>query len=180
MVLKRLMGLLAGLVLLAACTNPNDLGEAPPDLGDFRLSHNIVVAPNLTKGPLSREASQADWIASVKRAVEERMRRHEGDRLYHLGIAVEGYVLAVPGVPVVASPKSALILRVTVWDDAKGEKLNPEPKVVTVLETISGDTVVGSGLTQSKEVQMLNLSRNAAKQIETWLVEQKAASGWFE
>ena len=89
-------------------------------------------------------------------------------------------MLAVPGVPILASPKSALILNVTAWDDAAGKKLNAEPHLVTVVESISGATFLGSGLTQSKEVQLQNLSRNAAKQIENWLVRQNQKLGWFE
>jgi len=96
-----------------------------------------------------------------------------------LGISLEGYVLAVPGVPLVASPKSALIFNVTAWDDAAGAKLNDEPEQITVIESFSGETVLGSGLTQSKEVQMRNLSRNAAKLIQNWLVRQKYQEDWF-
>ncbi|QYX57727.1 hypothetical protein K1T73_04880 [Roseovarius sp. SCSIO 43702] len=173
--------LLAGIGLLAlmACTNPDDLDRAPVDLGAFELGHNVVVAPNLVKGPASREAGKEEWIAAMEKAVEERFGRYEGERLYHLGIAIEGYVLAVPGVPVVASPKSALIVNVTVWDDATQQKLNAEPETITVLETLSGETVIGSGLTQSKEKQMENLSRNAAKLIQNWLRRQYLNEGWF-
>jgi hypothetical protein len=80
----------------------------------------------------------------------------------------------------VASPKSALILNVTAWDDAAGKKLNDKPHLITVMESISGNTILGSGLTQSKEVQMANLSRNAAKLIEAWLNRQNDELGWFE
>jgi len=176
----RLLALLVALSALASCTNPNDLDKAPVPLGDFRLGHNVVVAPNLTKGPASREASKEEWIEAMKSAVDERFSRFDGDSLYHLGISVEGYVLAVPGVPIVASPKSALIIKVTAWDDAEGVKLNEEPETVTVVESISGPTLLGSGLTQSKETQMSNLSRNAAKLIQNWLVREHNANGWFE
>lgn len=176
---RRFFLLLAG-VALAACTNPNDLDDAPVYLGDFHLGHNVVVAPNLTKGPASREASEEEWIASLTEAVNARFSRYDGTRLYHLGISVEGYVLAVPGIPLVASPKSALIVNVTVWDDAVQQKLNDKPETVTVVESISGNTILGSGVTQSKEVQMANLSRNAAKLIQNWLVRQNDAEGWFE
>ncbi|MFB9148679.1 hypothetical protein [Roseovarius ramblicola] len=169
-----------GLLAVTACTNANDLDEKPVYLGNFRLGHNVVVAPNLTKGPASREAGKQEWIDSVTKAITDRFTRYEGSKLYHLGVSVEGYVLAVPGVPVVASPKSALILNVTVWDDAAGRKLNEKPELVTVLESISPRTVIGSGLTQSKEVQMEHLSRNAAKLIETWLNRQNDNLGWFE
>lgn len=165
---------------LAACTNPNDLDEAPAYLGNFHLGHNVIVAPNLTMGPASREASKEEWIAAMTSAIDERFSRYEGTRLYHLGISVEGYVLAVPGIPLVASPKSALIVNVTAWDDAAGEKLNAEPETITVVESISGNTLLGSGVTQSKEVQMENLSRNAAKLIQNWLVRRNNAEGWFE
>jgi hypothetical protein len=89
-------------------------------------------------------------------------------------------VLAVPGVPFVFSPKSALILNVTAWDDAAGKKLNKTPHMVTVVESASPATMLGSGLTQSKETQLENLSLNAAKQIETWLKRQNDTLGWFE
>lgn len=177
--MTRWIALVLALVTLSACTNPDDLDRAPVDLGDFALGHNVVVAPNLTKGPASREASKEEWIASMKQAVDERFSRYDGARLYHLGISIEGYVLAVPGVPVVASPKSALILNATLWDDARGVKLNEKPEQITVIESISGETILGSGLTQSKEVQMTNLSRNAAKLIQNWLVREKFKQGWF-
>ena len=68
----------------------------------------------------------------------------------------------------------------TAWDDAKQTKLNAEPEQITVMESISGNTILGSGLTQSKEKQLDNLSRNAAKLIENWLVRENAENGWFE
>ncbi len=176
--LFRVLSLLA-VVGLAACTNPNDLDRAPVDLGNFELGHNVVVAPNLTKGPVSREASKDEWIAAMKLAIDERFGRYDGTRFYHFGISVEGYVLAIPGVPLVASPKSALILKITVWDDKSGKKLNDEPEMITVVESISGNTIISSGLTQSKEKQMENLTRNAAKLIQNWLVRQRANEGWF-
>lgn len=165
---------------LMACTNPNDLDKAPTYLGNFHLGHNIVVAPNMVKGLASREATEEEWTAAITEAVDNRFRRYEGSKLYHLGISVEGYVLAVPGVPVVASPKSALVVQVTVWDDAAARKLNVEPEQFVVLETISGPTILGSGLTQPKDVQMENLALNAAKQIESWLVRQNNEADWFE
>lgn len=178
--MTRWMALLALVAALSGCTNPDDLDQAPRYLGNFAMGHNIAVAPNITKGPASRDASAEEWIAAMTAAMDERFGRYEGDKLYHFGISIEGYVLAVPGVPVVASPKSALIVRVTVWDDAAAAKLNDEPHQVTVIESFSANTVLGSGLTQPKEKQMENLTRNAAKLIENWLVRQNARKGWFE
>ena len=168
--MSRILILFALMFGLTACTNSNDLDKAPVDLGTFQLGHNVVVAPKMVKGPVSREASKEEWIASLHGAIAERFDRYEGDKLFHFGVSVEGYVLAQPGIPIVASPKSVLIINLTVWDDAKGKKLNEKPEQITVLETFSGDTLVGSGLTQSKEQQMLNLSRNAAKMIQDYLV----------
>ncbi|WP_113910623.1 hypothetical protein [Roseovarius dicentrarchi] len=175
----RLFAVAALLIGLAACTNPNDLDEGPAPLGDFKLAHNIVVTPNITKGPASRDASDAEWVAAMTKAIDERFSRYDGDKLYHIGVSIEGYVLAVPGVPVVASPKSALIVKVTLWDDAAGKKLNEKPEQITVIESFSGETWVGSGLTQSKEEQMTNLARNAAKLIQNWMMREKHQKDWF-
>jgi len=165
---------------VAACSpSGDDLDEGPVPLGNFKLGHNIVVAPKVVKGPLSRDASEEELTQALKGAIGARVDRYEGSSLYHFGVSVEGYVLAAPGVPLVASPKSAMIIRVTVWDDAAGEKLNEEPEQMTVFETLSGETAIGSGLTQSKEKQLENLSVNAAKQIELFLTKQRAEQGWF-
>jgi hypothetical protein len=175
----RIFALLSFVALVAGCTNPNDLDEAPVEMGNFSLGHNVVVASKMTRGPLSREASEDEWKEALTTAIGDRFGRYEGDRLYHFGVSVEGYVLAQPGIPVVASPKSVLIVLLTVWDDAAGEKMNTPPEQITIVESISGNTVFGSGLTQSKEVQMQNLSRNASKQIENFLVRRRKADGWF-
>lgn len=167
------LGLVAG---LAACDPTVDLDEPVEPIGDFRLGHNIVVADAPQLGPLSRKASREEWESTLKTAVARRMGRYDGEGLYHLGISVDAYVLALPGVPVVASPKSILIFGVTVWDDAKGGKINEEPHQITVLEHISGESVIGSGLTQSKQKQMENLSNNAARAIEKWLRKNPT---WF-
>lgn len=176
----RILAVIPLLFALSACTNANDLGDPPVDLGSFRLGHNIVVAPKMVKGPVSREATPQEWIDSLTGTIGERFDRYEGEKLFHFGVSVEGYVLAQPGIPLVASPKSVLIINLTVWDDAKGKKLNEKPEQITVLESLSGNSIVGSGLTQSKEQQMQNLSRNAAKLIQRFLQKQNAEQGWFK
>jgi len=177
--MMKALALIAGLLALTACTNANDLSDPPVDLGDFNLSHRIVVAPNLTKGPLSREASVEEWQAAMIKAIGERFDRYEGDRLYHFGVSVEGYVLAQPGIPIVANPKSIVIFNLTVWDDAAGKKLNEEVEQITVFESLSGETLLSSGLTQTREQQIENLSRNAAKMIQNYLVRMQREKGWF-
>lgn len=167
------------LPILAACSGAADLKEPPVDLGDFSLVHNIVVAPKVQKGPLSREASEQQLVDTMTLAIAERFDRYDGARDYHFGISMEGYVLAAPGVPLVFSPKSILIINVTVWDDALGRKLNDEPHQITVLETLGTGTIVGSGYTLEPEEQLRQLTQNASKAVERYLVSQMKEEGWF-
>ncbi len=172
--LVRLIAVLAT-ALLAACA-ADDLSQPPEDFGDFALGYNIVVAKNAKPVGPSRKATAEEWETALKKAVGERFTRYQGDKLYHIGIGVDAYALAVPGVPVVLSPKSVLALTVNVWDDTAQRRVNGEPKQFTVFEGLTGDTVVGSGLTRTREEQMATLSVNAARQINGWLVENAA---WF-
>lgn len=174
--LLRLPLLLAAAVFLSACADGRNLGDQRPELGNFRLAHNIVIAGAAVQGPLSRPAEASDWEDTLRAEVTRRFGRYEGDRLYHLAIHVDAYVLAIPGVPLVASPRSALIIGVHLWDDALGRPLNDERRQFTVLEHLSGGTFIGSGLTQSAEQQMQTLSRNAVLLIENWLAENPQ---WF-
>ena len=177
--LRRILILLAVLAV-TACTYESDLQEQPVDLGNFRLEHNVVVAPYAeTAGAVSRKASEEELTTAVRDAIAARFDRYEGSRRYHLGVSIEGYILARAGVPVVAAPKSAMIIRVTVWDDALGKKLNVPPEQMTILENIDGESLFGTGWTQTAEKQLAGLARNAAKAIETFLVKQNAEKGWF-
>jgi hypothetical protein len=175
--IRNLVVLMLSAVMLSACANGNDLDEPPVPLGRFVLGHNIVVAPELVKGPLSREADPEDFIAEMQKAIDARFGRYDGDKIINMAVSLEGYVLAQPGVPIVFSPKSIIIIRVTLWDDARGVKLNQEPEQITVFESFSADTLIGSGLTQSKEKQMRILTENAAKAIQTWMLKNPE---WFE
>lgn len=171
----------AGVALLAAltltaCASGRELREERAELGDFYLGHAIVVAENATIGPASRRASNEEWEEALTTEMRRRFSRYDGDTIYHLGVSVDGYVLAIPGIPVVAAPKSVLILGVSLWDDAAGVKINDTPHRITVLESLSGETVVSSGLTQSAEQQMQNLAQNAVLAIENWLA---ANPDWF-
>ena len=156
--------------IVAACAPAIDTTKPPEDLGNFRLGHNIVVARNPQLGPLSRRVTEAQWQEALTSAIADRFGRYDGSKLYHLGISVDGYVLAPPGIPIVASPKSVLIFTVTAWDDAKGVKLNEKAMQLTVLENLSEDTFVGSSLTQTAEQQMTNLSFTAARAVQKWLL----------
>ncbi|MBO9474866.1 MULTISPECIES: hypothetical protein [unclassified Shimia] len=167
---------LAALAVLVSCgAKSTEVTSEKLDLGDFTMGHNIVVAPDLQKGPLSRELPKEQWIASMKDAVDKRFGRYEGERLVHFGINLSGYMLAQRGVPLLLSTKSALILTVTAWDDRAGGKFNAEPREIIVLESFgSGTVVTSSGFTMSAEEQMANLTFNAAREIEQWLHENRA------
>lgn len=173
--LYRFSGLALCLGLVAACAK-NDLQDPPVPLGDFALGLNIVVADNVQKVPISRDATIEQWEATMIKAVADRFGRYNGIKLYNIGIAVDGYALAPPGIPVVAAPKSVLVITANVWDDAAQKKLNEEGKQFTVFESLSGETVIGTGLTRTKQQQMDALSYNAVKRVEGWLLENPE---WF-
>lgn len=162
--------------LVAACGGAGDLSKPPVPFGDFRLGYDIVVADKAESVGPSRKATPAEWKAALTQAIDARIRRYQGDKLYHLGVAVNAYALAVPGIPVVISPKSVLVISVDVWDDTAQRTVNAETRQFRVFEGLNGATVIGSGLTKTREEQMQTLSENAARQINDWLIENKA---WF-
>ncbi|MEL6453000.1 MAG: hypothetical protein AAFQ19_17240 [Pseudomonadota bacterium] len=177
-----MLRLVMGLVMLAglaACGGNADLDEAPVPLGDFRLVHNIVIAEKAQRGPLSRPATEEQLVAAVQGAMAQRFGRYDGASRYHFGVSVEGYVLAQPGVPLVLAPKSVLVINLTVWDDAAVKKLNDEPKQITVLETFGTAPLIGTGYTLTAAEQLQQLSENAAKAAERYLVQQRDQEGWF-
>lgn len=162
---------------LLACAEEEDLTKPPEALGQFRLGHNIAIADNVTRGPFSREMSETKLEASVQNAVAERLRRYDGDGLYHLGIVVGGLVLAQPGIPVVYAPQSVMIVDVTVFDNNTQQKLNEEPKRITAGEGIRNAVpLIGSGYVRSADEQLANLSEGVARGIENWLKENPE---WF-
>jgi len=173
----RIVAAAVAVAAVAGCSSSlDDLDGPVQPLGDFYLGHNIVVADNVTRGPLSREATNEELETAIRDAIDRRFRRFDGERLYHIAISVDGYVLAQPGIPVVAAPRSALIFGVTIWDDALETKLNETPHRITVLEDLSGDTLVGSGLTRTAEEQLAVLAYNAARATERWMRENMV---WF-
>ena len=142
--LRWISGLLM-LSVVASCSGSADLKDPPVPLGDFKLVHNIVVASKAQRGPVSRKVSEELLESTMKAAIAERFDRYDGAGLYHFGISIEGYVLAVSGVPLVA-PKSVLIINLTVWDDAAGKKLNQEPREIVVFETFGTDPMTKFGI----------------------------------
>ncbi|SFC84060.1 hypothetical protein [Tropicimonas isoalkanivorans] len=174
---RRLFTLLA-VAALAGCAGSGEVTrQGPPEpLGAFKLGHIVVVADDVKQVPPSRDVSADEWEAAMRDAIDARFSGHTGDQFYHIAVHVLGYSVAVPGVPVLLAPKSAMIIDVTIWDDEAGGKINAEPKQFTVLESVSPDFVVGTGYTKSRTEQVANLAANAAGQIEDWMRENE---DWF-
>ena len=176
--MKRALAAVALLAALAACSaEPEDLSLPPEPLGEFRLGHNIAIAENVVLGPFSRTLTETQLETSVQNAVAKRLRRYDGDGLYHLGIYVGGLILAQPGIPTVYAPRSVLIVDVTVFDNSTQKKLNDEPKRIQVGEGFRNAVpILGSGMVRSAEEQLENLSENLAREIEKWLLDNPE---WF-
>lgn len=158
------------LLALAACASSTSDLEGPTDpMGDFRLGHVGVVAPNLQKLLVSRDATQEEWIEAMTDALGQRFSRFDGDRYYHLGVSVEAYSLPPPIIP----GKSALALNVTLWDDAAQAKMNAEPKQIQVIK------VFESRISKNRDEQLTGLAEEAARLVEVWLREMQDSDGWF-
>lgn len=171
--------LASGAASVAACAAPPAVEESALDLaplGNFRLGYVIVVADNAEIGPFSREATPDELEAALKPKLEALFSPYQGDHFYHIAVAVGGYALAQPGIPIIAAPKSALGVVANVWDDATQTKLNEEPKEFLVLERLSGSSLLGSGLVMTKEEQLEALANQTVQQIYDWVVENRA---WF-
>jgi len=168
---------LALLTALAACAASDPLEDELPNMGDFQLGHNIVVADNMQQVPPSRNATPEEWVSILTSEIDRRFGEYDGDRLYHIGIAIDGYALAPPGIPLVLNPRSILVMSVNVWDDAAGVKLHEEPEQIVVFEGAATETlVIGSGHARTREEQMQVLARNAARQIQRWMLDNPE---WF-
>jgi hypothetical protein len=175
--MTRLFALLVTLSLLGACGAKDDLAEPPVPLGDFVLGLNVVIADEAGKVPISRSATPEEWEAAMKQAVEDRFGRYQGSRIYNIGIKIDGYALAPPGIPVVAAPKSVLAITANFFDDATQTRMHSEGKQIIVFESFSGDTIIGTGITRTKAEQMAALSYNAVKAVERWLLQNPE---WFD
>jgi hypothetical protein len=174
MTAARLIFALLATVLLSACAPKQELAANPEPLGDFKLGYNIVVVDNPELLPFSRKAEDAEWKAALEKAVADRFGRFQGSGEYHVAMKLQAYALAAPGVPLVASPKSVLVVTADVWRPTG--KINAKAEDLTVWEGLSGKNALGSGLTQTKEEQMANLAFNTALKIEEWL---RTHPEWF-
>lgn len=175
----RILTLITGLALIGACTQ-TQVYEEPENLGEFKLRVNYAFADKAVKGPVSRDATPKEWTDAIQNAVDIRLGRYEGAQDYDIGISLEGYMLAPPGVPVVFNPKSTAIVLVNVYDVNKKEFI-AKGKQFQVLEDTTGDSALkGSGHARTREEQMSGLALKVADRVEEWLAEEHKDNGWFE
>jgi hypothetical protein len=166
------------LMLLASCANRADLNQPAEPIGDFRLGHNVVLATGTTEGPLSRDATEEELESALRTEIEQRLRRYDGDGLYHIGVRIEAFVLAQPGIPIVLSPRSIMLLAVNIWDNETRERLNDDVIRITAFEGANtGVPFMPSGLVKSREQQLENLSISAAQELEKLLRANEKT--WF-
>ena len=125
---KIIVGLLALLAVAGCGGTTSEMTPRSPALSSFDLGHNVVIGTIAKKGPLSRDATAKEWVDSLSAAIDAQIRRYDTRGLYHLGVSVDQFVLAAPGVPLVLLPKSILRVSVNVWGNAKGQKINETPE----------------------------------------------------
>ncbi|MBY6057950.1 hypothetical protein KUV26_14510 [Leisingera daeponensis] len=174
----RTLSMLAALALLAACGETR-LDEAPEDLGAFQARVTHVYTEKALQWPLSRNADHSEWTAPIENALNTRLRRYRGAQEYDVAVTLEGFMLAPPGVPVLFSPKSAVVVNVFVYDVAQ-KKFLAKKHQMEIFESTTGESaLLGSGHARTKEEQIQGLAINIADKVEEWMAEQHEAEGWF-
>lgn len=170
--------LIIGFTALAGCAETL-VDEPVENLGEFNMRVNYVYTEKAVKGPVSRDATSAEWTEALENAVNLRLARYAGAQEYDIGISLEGYMLAPPGVPIVLNPRSTAIILVNVYD-VEQKKFLAKAHQIQVFEDTSGSSaVLGSGYSRDKQEQISGLSLNVADKVEEWLAEQHQTEGWF-
>ena len=175
----RILTLITGLFLVGACAQ-TQVYEEPESLGEFKLRVNYAFAGKAVKGPVSRDATPDEWTAAIQNAVDIRLGRYQGAQEYDVGISLEGYMLAPPGIPVIYNPKSTAIVLVNVYDVKKKEFLAKGKKFQVLEDTTGGSALKGSGHERTREEQMSGLALKVADRVEEWLAEKHLENGWFD
>ncbi|WP_271951283.1 hypothetical protein [Ruegeria faecimaris] len=175
----RILTLITGLALMGACTQ-TQVYEEPESLGEFKLRVNYAFADKAVQGPVSRDATPDEWTAAIQNAVDIRLGRYKGAQEYDIGISLEGYMLAPPGIPVIYNPKSTAIVLVNVYDVNKKEFLAKGKQFQVLEDTTGGSALKGSGHERTKQEQMSGLALKVADRVEEWLAEEHLENGWFD
>lgn len=110
--MRLVFGLLLTLTLFGC--SPLHLERRSDPFGDFRLGHIAVYGEEITKGPLSREATDDEIKGALYVALQQKLGQYAGSGEYHIVVIVDAYSLGQPGIPLVFSPQTALGFRLSV------------------------------------------------------------------
>jgi hypothetical protein len=139
-------------------------------MGDFQLGFTGVVTDAIRKTPPSRDAGPEAWERVMTSELERRFGAYRGGKDYVIALAMDGYALAPPGIPVLLTPKSLPVVTANLREAEPRRKL-PGPERIVTFE--GADTLfLGSGLMMDGEAQMVTPARNIAFGIQSWLPRQ--------
>ncbi|CTQ50084.1 hypothetical protein [Jannaschia donghaensis] len=160
---------------LSACAAPDPLGEDLPPMGDFELAFTVVVSENAKKIPPSRTATPEQLKSVMTAEVERRFGAYSGGTGYVIALNIDGYSLAPPGIPIVLTPKSILVVSANLWRADPQEKLAGAEQISTFegAETL----LLGSGLVKDADQQLETLCRNMARKVQAWLLRNPTLIG---
>ena len=160
---------------LAGCSASDPLTQDLPPMGRFRLVAPIVVTKGVKRVPPSRPATPEAWEAVVMEELARRFGAYDGGTDYYVALNVDGYALAPPGIPVVLTPKSLLVVTANLWTADPQEKVLGPQQIVTFegAETL----LLGSGYTKDADAQMRTLARNMAVKVQRWILESPEVVG---
>lgn len=166
---------LGGLAALSGCATPDPLTEDLPGMGDFELALAIVVTRNAKRIPPSRSATREQLEATMKSELIRRFGAYRGGRRYFIAVNIDGYALAPPGIPIVLTPKSLLVVSANLWTEDPQEKI-AGPEQLTTFE--GAETLfLGSGYVKDADEQLTTLARNMSRKIQSWLLRNPALIG---
>ena len=160
---------------LSACATPDPLGTDLPPMGDFELAYTVVVTKNAKKIPPSRNATPEMLESVMTSEVERRFGSYAGGTGYVIALNIDGYSLAPPGIPIVLTPKSLLVVSANLWRADPQEKLAGAEQITTFE---GADTLLlGSGLVKDADEQLVTLCRNMARKVQSWLLRNPTLIG---
>lgn len=164
-----------GLAALSGCATPDPLTQDLPGMGDFQLALTVVVSEKAKKIPPSRGATPEALKSKMTSEIERRFGGYEGAKRYIIAVNIDGYSLAPPGIPIVLTPKSILVVSANLWTADPQQKI-AGPEQITTFE--GADTLLlGSGLVKDADEQLTTLARNMARKIQSWLLRNPELIG---
>lgn len=136
---------------------------------NIRFNHISIVATDMVKNAYSDDVSPEDMTTQLRRAITSKLSELQGDRVYNIGIKVTGYMLANPSVLTVSSPKSVLMLSVSVWNDSPDNKLMLPPSTVIAVDGLYGSALSIAKSQGSKDQRLAALTGRAGVEIAQYL-----------